>query len=312
MTPPPAARQAWRAALLLAAEILAGERRKPRHQRGGWVLRRSRPLHPTEPHRDQALVDHNDANLGLGVVHQLLDHGQERIDQPPTAEPDKRGDAGVAAGDIGGDGLGSQPTSCAADQAQRVRSKASRISMISLADLANGPSGVSGFSAGTTSQPHRRAAALEPTPTQPPGDLAATHREFWCPSARTQLSTRWEFHVAAQKRQQEYGTSAARPTQGMGVSGIGLPLDNGPGSPLLTTGICASGDRTQLGRGEEMATQEQKIVQALGGGAGSTHLMCPHCGKRVDLTYRSSYELALDLAVREPPPDEEVRPGDRG
>ena len=27
-----------------------------------------------------------------------------------------------------------------------------------------------------------------------------------------------------------------------------------------------------------MATQEQKIVQALGGGAGSTHLMCPHCG----------------------------------
>lgn len=64
--------------------------------------------------------------------------------------------------------------------------------------------------------------------------------------------------------------------------------------------------------GEEMATQEQKIVQALGGGAGSTHLMCPHCGKRVDLTYSSSYELALDLAVREPPPDEEVRPGDRG
>jgi hypothetical protein len=59
-----------------------------------------------------------------------------------------------------------------------------------------------------------------------------------------------------------------------------------------------------------MATQEQKIVQALGGGAGSTHLMCPHCGKRVDLTYRSSYELALDLAVREPPPDEEARPGD--
>ena len=61
-----------------------------------------------------------------------------------------------------------------------------------------------------------------------------------------------------------------------------------------------------------MATQEHKIVQALGGGAGSTHLMCPHCGKRVDLTYRSSYELALDLAVREPPPDEEVRPGDEG
>ena len=64
-----------------------------------------------------------------------------------------------------------------------------------------------------------------------------------------------------------------------------------------------------------MATQEQKIVQALGGGAGSTHagsthLMCRHCGKRVDLTYRSSYELALDLAVREPPPDEEVKPGD--
>jgi hypothetical protein len=29
-----------------------------------------------------------------------------------------------------------------------------------------------------------------------------------------------------------------------------------------------------------MATQEQKIVKALGGGAGSTHLMCPHCGKR--------------------------------
>ena len=66
------------------------------------------------------------------------------------------------------------------------------------------------------------------------------------------------------------------------------------------------------GRGEEMATQEQKIVQALGGGAGSTHLMCPHCGKRVDLTYRSAYELALDLAVREPRPDEEVRPGDKG
>jgi hypothetical protein len=58
---------------------------------------------------------------------------------------------------------------------------------------------------------------------------------------------------------------------------------------------------------------EKKIVQALGGGAGSTHLMCPHCGKRVELTYRSSYELALDLAVREPRPDEEeVRPGDRG
>jgi hypothetical protein len=66
------------------------------------------------------------------------------------------------------------------------------------------------------------------------------------------------------------------------------------------------------GRGEEMATQEQKIIQALGGGAGSTYLMCPHCGKRVDLTYRSSYELALDLAVREPRPDEEVTPGDRG
>lgn len=66
------------------------------------------------------------------------------------------------------------------------------------------------------------------------------------------------------------------------------------------------------GGGEWMATQEQKIVQALGGGAGSTHLMCPHCGKRVELTYRSSYELALDLAVREPSPDEEVRPGDRG
>jgi len=63
------------------------------------------------------------------------------------------------------------------------------------------------------------------------------------------------------------------------------------------------------GRVKEMATQEQKIVQALGGGAGSTHLMCPHCGKRVDLTYRSSYELALDLAVREPPPDEEAKPG---
>ena len=152
------------------------------------MLRRSRPLHPTEPHRDQALVDHIGANLGLGVVHQLLDLGQERIDQPPTAEPAEWGDAGVAAGNIGGDGLGSQPTSCAADQAQRVRSKASRISMISLSDLANGPSGVSGFSAGTTSQPHRRAAALEPTPTQPPGDLAATHQEFWCPSARTQLS----------------------------------------------------------------------------------------------------------------------------
>jgi hypothetical protein len=135
-------------------------------------------------------------------------------------------------------------------------------------------------------------------------------------------------------------------------------LDNGPGSPLLTTGVCARGygrrvasittrdpvenaedfyprtcraawrptwsrrlsrpagaacgDRTRLGKGEEMATQEQKIVQALGGGAGSTHLMCPHCGKRVDLTYRSSYELALDLAVREPPPEEEARPGDRG
>jgi hypothetical protein len=71
----------------------------------------------------------------------------------------------------------------------------------------------------------------------------------------------------------------------------------------------ACGDRRQLGKGEWMATQEQKIVQALGGGAGSTHLMCPHCGKRVDLTYRSSYELALDLAVREPPPDEEVKPG---
>jgi hypothetical protein len=28
----------------------------------------------------------------------------------------------------------------------------------------------------------------------------------------------------------------------------------------------------------------------------------------VDLTYRSSYELALDLAVREPKPDEELRP----
>jgi hypothetical protein len=69
-------------------------------------------------------------------------------------------------------------------------------------------------------------------------------------------------------------------------------------------------DRTQAGEVEEMATQEQKLVQALGGGAGSTHLMCPHCGKRVDLTYRSSYELALDLAVREPPPDEEARPGD--
>jgi DnaK suppressor protein len=54
-----------------------------------------------------------------------------------------------------------------------------------------------------------------------------------------------------------------------------------------------------------MATQEQKIVQAIGGGAGSTHLMCLHCGKRVDVTYRSSYELALDLAVREPRPDEE-------
>jgi hypothetical protein len=66
------------------------------------------------------------------------------------------------------------------------------------------------------------------------------------------------------------------------------------------------------GRVKEMATQEQKIVQALGGGAGSTHLMCPHCGKRVDLTYRSSYKLALDLAVREPRPDEEVRPGDKG
>jgi hypothetical protein len=66
------------------------------------------------------------------------------------------------------------------------------------------------------------------------------------------------------------------------------------------------------GRGEEMATQEQKIVQALGGGAGSTHLTCPHCGKRVDLTYRSTYELVLDLAVREPKPDEEVRPGDKG
>jgi hypothetical protein len=71
----------------------------------------------------------------------------------------------------------------------------------------------------------------------------------------------------------------------------------------------ACGDRTQLGKGEEMATQEQKIVQALGGGAGSTHLMCPHCGKRVELTYRSSYELALDLAVREPGSDEEARPG---
>jgi hypothetical protein len=70
------------------------------------------------------------------------------------------------------------------------------------------------------------------------------------------------------------------------------------------------GDPTQLGKGEEMATQEQKIVQALGGGAGATHLMCPHCGKRVELTYRSSYELALDLAVREPRPDEEARPGD--
>jgi hypothetical protein len=59
-----------------------------------------------------------------------------------------------------------------------------------------------------------------------------------------------------------------------------------------------------------MATQEQKIVQALGGGAGSTHLMCPHCGKRVDLTYRSSYELALDLAVREPgPPPGRWTPG---
>jgi hypothetical protein len=64
------------------------------------------------------------------------------------------------------------------------------------------------------------------------------------------------------------------------------------------------------GRSEAMATQEQKIVQALGGGAGSTHLLCPHCGRRVDLTYRSSYELAVDLAVREPPPDEEARPGD--
>jgi hypothetical protein len=32
----------------------------------------------------------------------------------------------------------------------------------------------------------------------------------------------------------------------------------------------------------------------------------------VDLTYRSSYELALDLAVREPTPEEEVRPDDRG
>jgi hypothetical protein len=63
------------------------------------------------------------------------------------------------------------------------------------------------------------------------------------------------------------------------------------------------------GRVKEMATQEQKIVQALGGGAGSTHLMCPHCGKRVELTYRSSYELALDLAVREPGSDEEARPG---
>jgi hypothetical protein len=63
------------------------------------------------------------------------------------------------------------------------------------------------------------------------------------------------------------------------------------------------------GRVKEMATQEQKIVQALGGGAGSTHLMCPHCGKRVELTYRSSYELAFDLAVREPGSDEEAKPG---
>jgi hypothetical protein len=61
---------------------------------------------PTEPHRHQALVNHIGANLGLGVVHQRLNLGQERIDQPPTAEPAERVDTGVAAGNIGGDGRG--------------------------------------------------------------------------------------------------------------------------------------------------------------------------------------------------------------
>jgi hypothetical protein len=43
---------------------------------------------------------------GLRVVHQLLDLGQERIDQPRTAQPAERVDAGVAASDVGCDGFG--------------------------------------------------------------------------------------------------------------------------------------------------------------------------------------------------------------
>jgi hypothetical protein len=58
LPPPPAARQAWRAALLLAAETWPASDASHGTSEAGGVLRRSRPLHPTEPHRDQAPVDH--------------------------------------------------------------------------------------------------------------------------------------------------------------------------------------------------------------------------------------------------------------
>jgi hypothetical protein len=298
------------------------------------VLRRSRPLHPTEPHRDQALVDHIGANLGLGVVHQLLDLGQERIDQPPTAEPAERGDAGVAAGNIGGDGLGSQPTSCAADQAQRVRSKASRISMISLSGLGRCV-GTDTYTAAGRSRGHPPGILVsvsQDPAVRPPGvsrGRSQTADGIW-PPARPGRPKRWgcQASVFLSTTVQDRRCSRPASCQGYGrrVASI-TTKDSVENAEDFYPRTC---ERHGAPHGLEIVEASRRNVwrsNTAGEGVkrwrpGAEDRPSPsrRCGvyppdvptlrQEVDLTYRSSYELALDLAVREPPPDEEVRPGD--
>jgi hypothetical protein len=55
---------------------------------------------------------------------------------------------------------------------------------------------------GTRSQPHRRGRCMCTDKITTTARSAAAHREFWCPSARTQLSAHRESHVAALTNQQ--------------------------------------------------------------------------------------------------------------
>ena len=81
----------------------------------------SGPLVPGEPHRDQPFMDHVGTDHALGGLDQLLDLGQERIDQLGSLHPLVDRLPGLSFGDVGRTVFGSTPANGAAEWRSRWR-----------------------------------------------------------------------------------------------------------------------------------------------------------------------------------------------